>query len=188
MVPTCLAAAHRATRRSERDATGERQRVQRYVDSLPGRFFDETSIDAAAQQLEIARRTFTKLFAEIAGATWLQHLRRLAIEHARRRLRGSDVAIASKMFYLFHKNICNCVVIVSGDTDLVPAIQTAKSMEYGGRPKEIVVLFPFMRYNTELMSAADGHINATRKSYILRQLPNPVIAGTDTEIWKPSTW
>jgi AraC-like DNA-binding protein len=84
--------------KSERGSTSDRQRVQQYVDSLPSRFFEETSIDATADRLEIPRRTFTKLFAEIAGNTWLQHLRRLAIEHAQRRLRGSDVPIASISF------------------------------------------------------------------------------------------
>lgn len=86
------------SQRSEKDSTDERQRVQQYIDSLPSCYFDETSIDAAADQLEIPRRTFTKLFAEIAGETWLQHLRRLAIEHAQRRLRGTDVPIASIAF------------------------------------------------------------------------------------------
>jgi AraC family L-rhamnose operon regulatory protein RhaS len=81
--------------KSEKGSNDDRRQVQQYVDSLPSRFFEESSIDAAVHQLDIPRRTFTKLFAEIAGETWLQHVRRLAIEHAQRRLRGSDVPIAS---------------------------------------------------------------------------------------------
>jgi AraC-like DNA-binding protein len=93
-----IAERSRKSRRAERDSTDERQRVQQYVDSLPSRFFEETSIDGAAEQLEIPRRTFTKLFAEITGETWLQYLRRLAIEHAQRRLRRSEVPITSIAF------------------------------------------------------------------------------------------
>lgn len=84
--------------KSEKGSTDDRRSVQQYVDSLPNRFFEETSIDAAAEQLEIPRRTFTKLFAEIVGDTWRRHLRRLAIEHAQRRLRGSNVPIGSIAF------------------------------------------------------------------------------------------
>ena len=79
-------------------STDYRRLVQQYVDSLPNRFFEETSIDVAADQLAIPRRTFTKLFAEIAGDTWLRYLRRLAIEHAQHRLRGTDIPITSIAF------------------------------------------------------------------------------------------
>ncbi len=84
--------------KSEKGSADDRRRVQQYVDSLPGRFFEETSIDAAADQLDIPRRTFTNLFTEITGDTWLQHLRRLAIEHAQQRLRETDIPIASIAF------------------------------------------------------------------------------------------
>lgn len=88
----------RETQRIAKGSTEYRRCVQQYVDSLPSRFFEETSIDATADQLDIPRRTFTKLFAEIAGDTWLRYLRRLAIEHAQHRLRGTDVPIASIAF------------------------------------------------------------------------------------------
>jgi len=78
--------------------TDYRRIVQQYVDSLPNRFFEETSIDAAAHQLNIPRRTFTKVFAELAGDTWLRHLRRLAIQHAQHRLHSTDIPITSIAF------------------------------------------------------------------------------------------
>jgi AraC family L-rhamnose operon regulatory protein RhaS len=59
----------REPHKSDKGSTDDRRCVQQYVDSLPGQFFEETSIDAAAEQLEMPRRTFTKLFAEIAGET-----------------------------------------------------------------------------------------------------------------------
>ena len=78
--------------------TDYRRIIQQYVDSLPDRFFEETSIDAAADQLNIPRRTFTKVFAELAGDTWLRHLRRLAIQHAQHRLYSTDIPITSIAF------------------------------------------------------------------------------------------
>jgi AraC-like DNA-binding protein len=76
----------------------ERLAVQQYIESLPTRFFEETSIDDAASQLGIPRRSFTKLFAELAGETWLQHIRRLAISHAQKRLLQTDLSITSIAF------------------------------------------------------------------------------------------
>ncbi|MFK8111682.1 MAG: helix-turn-helix domain-containing protein [Rubripirellula sp.] len=86
------------TPRNEPAISSERLIVQSYIDSLPTRFFDETTIDAAAGQLGIPRRTFTKLFAEIAGETWLRHIRSLAIDHARRRLQQTGLSITSVAF------------------------------------------------------------------------------------------
>jgi len=84
--------------RLEKDASDERMVVKQYIDSLPTRFFEESSIDAAADQLGIPRRTFTKLFTELTGETWLHRVRGLAIEHAKRRLQQSDLPITSIAF------------------------------------------------------------------------------------------
>lgn len=84
--------------RGEKDATDERIVVKRYIDSLPSRFFEETSIDSAAAQMSIPRRTFTKLFTELTGKTWLHYVRSLAIHHAQRRLSQSDLPITSIAF------------------------------------------------------------------------------------------
>ncbi len=88
----------RETQKIARIAIDYRQRIQQYIDLLPSRFFEETSINAAADHLDIPRRTFTKLFAEITGDTWLQHVRRLAIEHARHRLHETDLPVSSIAF------------------------------------------------------------------------------------------
>lgn len=76
----------------------ERALLQDYIDALPSQFFDETTIDAAAAQLAIPRRTFTKLFTELTGESWLSHLRRLAVDHAKRRLQQTHLPIASIAF------------------------------------------------------------------------------------------
>ncbi len=72
--------------------------LQRYIAELPDNFFDESSIDSTSQRLGIPRRTFTKLFHELTGETWLAHTRRLAVEHAQRRLRHTELPITSIAF------------------------------------------------------------------------------------------
>ena len=84
--------------RAEKETSNERIAITQYIESLPTRFFDETSIDAAANRLQLPRRTFTKLFTELTGNTWLQHIRGLAIDHAKRRLRQTDLPVASIAF------------------------------------------------------------------------------------------
>ena len=75
-----------------------RRIVQAYINSLPGRYFEETTIETAAARLGIGRRKFTRLFTELTGTTWLNYIRSLAIDHARHRLKTSDIPIPSIAF------------------------------------------------------------------------------------------
>ncbi|TWU47860.1 helix-turn-helix transcriptional regulator [Rubripirellula reticaptiva] len=72
--------------------------VQGYINALPTHFFDETTIDEVASSLNMSRRSFTEAFHKLTGETWLTYVRRLAIDHARRRLTESDLPIVSIAF------------------------------------------------------------------------------------------
>ena len=74
------------------------ERVQAYVDGLASRFFEETTIDNAAKSLSLSRRRFTQLFREVTKTTWLAHLRKLRIEHARQILRDTRRTVNSVAF------------------------------------------------------------------------------------------
>ncbi|MDB4654659.1 helix-turn-helix transcriptional regulator, partial [Rubripirellula sp.] len=76
----------------------ERAVLQRYISELPDHFFEESSIDSTSQRLGIPRRTFTQLFHELTGETWLSHTRRLAVEHAQQRLFHTELPITSIAF------------------------------------------------------------------------------------------
>ena len=76
----------------------ERTVLQRYIAELPERFFEESSIDSASQQLGIPRRKFTQLFHELTGETWLSYTRRVTIEHSQKRLAQTDLPITSIAF------------------------------------------------------------------------------------------
>jgi len=72
--------------------------IKRYVEDLPTNFFEEKSIDETCHALGVPRRTFTKYFQQLTGRTWLNHIRYLAVEHAKRRLRKTDLPVTSIAF------------------------------------------------------------------------------------------
>ena len=72
--------------------------MHNYVQTLRSEFFEATTIDAACSSLGLPRRTFTKLFAEETGMSWLSFVRGLAIDHAKERLRVSEIPIPSVAF------------------------------------------------------------------------------------------
>ena len=89
---------HAKPRPMEPQAGNERAVIQQYIATLPNRFFEESSIDSISHDLGIPRRSFTQLFHELTGETWLAHIRRLAIEHAQKRLHHTDLPITSVAF------------------------------------------------------------------------------------------
>ena len=97
----------------------------------------------------------------------------------------TDVALAVKVVEIFHNDECDTVVIVTGDTDLSPAIRKCTELF---SDKKIVFCFPFRRKNKELAKIAPGSFSIGKKQYIKHQLPNPVRLGDGKEIFKPTSW
>ena len=97
----------------------------------------------------------------------------------------TDVALAVKVFEIFHKDECDTIVMVTGDTDLSPAIKKCNELF---SDKRIVFCFPFRRKNKELAKLAPSSFSIRKKQYIRNQLPNPVILVDGKEIYKPTSW
>lgn len=97
----------------------------------------------------------------------------------------TDVAIAVKLLELFALDACDTVVLVTGDTDLAPAIRTAKHLYPN---KRIWAAFPFGRHNAELKLLANTCIKVKAKSYSAHQLPNPLRTSEGELLWKPAEW
>ncbi|HEX9937239.1 MAG TPA: NYN domain-containing protein [Longimicrobium sp.] len=97
----------------------------------------------------------------------------------------TDVAIASKMFELLHTSVADAIVLVSGDTDLLPAIRMAKSLFPGA---EVAVIFPFKRHNAELKRVVRRSFKVRREQYARHQLPDPIVLPNGHQIRKPQTW
>lgn len=91
------AMALRAKKRQGR-AKDDRELMEEYVRRLSTEFYEATTIDDAAESIGMSRRTFTKLFQRVTGSTWLAHVRRLAINHAKHQLAQTNLSIASVAF------------------------------------------------------------------------------------------
>jgi uncharacterized LabA/DUF88 family protein len=97
----------------------------------------------------------------------------------------TDVAIASKMFELLHLEAADAVVLLSGDTDMIPAIRTAAALFPA---TTIVVCFPFKRHNAELRRAVGRSFKIGKDQYAKHQLPDPIVLANGHVIRKPATW
>jgi len=73
-------------------------RMRSYVQDLDQHFFEATNLNDAAARLGISRRRFTQLFRQVTGSSWLAHVRRLRIAHARRLLVQTTRTVLSIAF------------------------------------------------------------------------------------------
>jgi hypothetical protein len=95
------------------------------------------------------------------------------------------VAIAASIFQLFHQDKCDTLVLMTGDTDLRPAVLTAKQIY---NHKTILFAFPYRRKNNELSAIAPGSFRLSKNSYQNSILPDPFILKNGTVINKPADW
>ena len=95
------------------------------------------------------------------------------------------MAISIKLFEIFHKNECDTAIILSGDTDVMPAIRTVKDIF---TDKKIGVIFPFNRKNEELKAVCDFSFSIKKEKYLTHLLSNPYKLKDGTAIQKPASW
>jgi hypothetical protein len=97
----------------------------------------------------------------------------------------TDVAIAAKLFELCHQGAADSFVLVTGDTDLAPAVRTCRRL-FPEVP--IFFAFPYRRANAELKLLSHGSIKLTRDNYLANQYPDPVPLPDGTAVSKPPEW
>ncbi len=97
----------------------------------------------------------------------------------------TDVALAVKLLELLILDLCDVVVLVTGDTDIVPAIELAKRLY---PEKMIGCAFPFKRKNDEISQKVHKQFKISAKQYQNFQFPNQVILANGTVINKPKNW
>jgi uncharacterized LabA/DUF88 family protein len=96
----------------------------------------------------------------------------------------TDVNIALRMVCDGIKDLYDRAVIISGDTDLIPAIEAVHRIT---PDKEIGVMFPLRRYNNSLEKAADFAITMREKMLNRCQFPDKMKVG-NTTIVRPDSW
>ena len=97
----------------------------------------------------------------------------------------TDVAIALKLIEIFHNDWADLAVVVTGDTDLAPAVSTSSRLF---PDKQVIFAFPFGRKNKSLKISAPQSFKIKCKAYTNNQFPDPYILSDGTQISKPGTW
>lgn len=97
----------------------------------------------------------------------------------------TDVAIASTLFEVVVSGAADVVVLMTGDTDLAPAVATCKRLF----PSQSVFFgFPYRRANSELRKLAPESFSIKLRSYLSNQFPDPLVLDDGSSISKPSSW
>lgn len=96
----------------------------------------------------------------------------------------TDVAIATKLLELLFSDQCDTAALITGDTDIVPAVKTAQRLF---SQQQIVFLLPYKRHNQELAKLASKHIEIKKETYIRHQFPDPFATPKGKEIFKPAS-
>lgn len=97
----------------------------------------------------------------------------------------TDVNIALRLFQLAVQGAYDKAVIISGDTDLLPAIKAVQTTYPG---KAIGVVIPIGRASEDLKKQADFHYKMKAKHLDSSIYPDPYILKDGTSLACPSTW
>lgn len=106
------------------------------------------------------------------------------IRFVRHEEKETDVAMAAKLLELFATGACDTAVFLTGDTDIIPAIQTARHL---WPQRRVVVGFPYRRRNKHLAGEVSASFKIGLEHYRKHQLPDPVV-GPNGPIAKPPSW
>ena len=97
----------------------------------------------------------------------------------------TDVNIAIHLFSTAINDKWDKAFIVSGDSDLIPAIEEVKKTFPG---KQIGIIIPIGRRAEELKQVTDFHMRIKEKHLQTSQFPNNVHIGNGVSIQRPSSW
>lgn len=97
----------------------------------------------------------------------------------------TDVAIAAKLFELLSKKTCDTAVLLTGDTDLAPAIKVCQALFDN---VTILFAFPYRRHNQELENLCPYSFTIRAKQYANHLFPNTVLLPNGAAVHKPASW
>jgi uncharacterized LabA/DUF88 family protein len=97
----------------------------------------------------------------------------------------TDVNIAVRLLQLAFQDQYDKAVIVSGDTDLLPALKAVQRVFPG---KEVGVVIPIGKASEDLKKQASFHYKMKEQHLISSQLPDTVVLSDGSLLHRPSTW
>jgi hypothetical protein len=97
----------------------------------------------------------------------------------------TDVAIASEVVATAVESRCSALALVSGDTDLLPALRTARRL----RPDlRLYCLFPPYRANRAFRAVVDADFKMSPRKLASHLLPDQVVGINQEPIVRPAEW
>jgi uncharacterized LabA/DUF88 family protein len=97
----------------------------------------------------------------------------------------TDVQLASHLVSDAHKGDFDVALLISGDRDLVPAIEMVKKEL---TTKRIVVVFPPMRSCDDLRNVAHAYIHVTEAVLKASLFPDVVTDAIGNSATRPQSW
>ncbi len=97
----------------------------------------------------------------------------------------TDVSIGVHLVRGAFQNEYDTVLLLTADTDQVPAIEAVKA-SYPN--KKIGVIFPIRRFSDELRKAVDFTMRTKIKQLATSQLPSPMVVPGGTTLTRPQNW
>ena len=87
---------------------------------------------------------------------------------------------------VFFRDLCDVAVMVTGDSDLAPAVRSAQALFPA---KQVYLLSPYKRLSFELKSLCPGRsFRVKSRAYVDHQLPNPFPLADGSMLTKPAKW
>jgi uncharacterized LabA/DUF88 family protein len=96
----------------------------------------------------------------------------------------TDVAIAARLLESFQSDECDTAMLVTGDTDIAPAVRTAQRLF---PERTIGFAFPYGRKNKELAQLVPLSFQISRNQYLKNQFP-PLVEVSGRVLHKPAKW
>lgn len=99
----------------------------------------------------------------------------------------TDVRIATSIVRDVVLDNCDISIIVSADSDLIPAIELVRELNVN---HQIFSYFPPKRYSNDLAIKSNAFVKMERYEHRFKQaiLPNSIVINKSLTIVKPSTW
>jgi len=97
----------------------------------------------------------------------------------------TDVNIAIKLFQTAVQDLWDTAIIISGDSDLIPAIKAVKSTFPA---KRMGLVIPIGRRAEELKQAVDFHMKLKEKHLATSQFEDEITIDGGVKLTRPSTW
>jgi uncharacterized LabA/DUF88 family protein len=131
-------------------------------------------LEATGIKVELSRFKEKTIFCTLCKRNFIRHEEK-----------ETDVAVGAKLLELFFKDCCDTVVLVTGDTDLAPAVKTSRRLFPS---KYVIFAFPYGRKSKQLSKLSHMSFKIKAQTYIKYQFSDPFPLLDGALVSKPISW